>query len=211
MCNLRKIDYINIIIKKMDCESLARHYFNVNWKKMFNGVYGTMPFISQEQLISGFMMGLCYGDVSYYKKSIGAIRPVKDGEYMDYINCKNPNEKTRLSFSEAFERFYKEDGSLLIPEYKGKVIEQEKGLIMPINFTNSEFSKDDYYKKNNEILKMDNWLILNFNKPDEVYCVPDDDIKNGKIILMEKVENTEWYYEKYRLTNELYCHGYWTG
>ena len=188
-------------------DSFSQQFFNMHYQKVMNSVHSVKQSyeISQEQLLCAVCVGLVGGDASTYKKQNGLVKPFPGGEYKTLCegevettahcavsgflvsNPQRPKEAFPMSFEKATTQFTQLDGSPLTPDYSGEVIRNGTGIILPISATS--FKTSDFHTaptswgKDCDPVKMNDWLVVNCFNPDEVYCIPDTDIKSGATIL----------------------------
>ena len=187
-------------------DSFSQQFFNMHYQKVTNSVPSKPGCeISQEQLLSAVCVGLVGGYASTYKKQNGLVKPFPGGEYKTLCdgevettahcavsgflvsNPQRPKEAFPMSFEKASTQFTQLNGSPLTPDYSGEVIRNGTGIILPISATS--FKTSDFHTapaswgKDCEPVKMNDWLVVNCFNPDEVYCIPDTDIKSGATIL----------------------------
>ena len=187
--------------------SFSQQFFNMHYQKVTNYSVPLKPGceIPQEQLLSAVCVGLVGGEASTYKKQNGLVKPFPGGEYTTFCdgevettahcavsgflvcNPQRPKEAFPMSFEKASTQFTQLDGSPLTPDYSGEVIRNGTGIILPISATS--FKTSDFHiapaswGKDCDPVKMNDWLVVNCFNPNEVYCIPDSDIKSGATIL----------------------------
>ena len=162
--------------------------------------------ITQRQLLNEMCVALVVGNVSYFKKGLGEVRPyygdtyitkTPDGRVESEIKCdglgfevwnpQRPDGKYFLTYEKASKQYTLPDGSPLPPDYEGSVSRNGTGLICPIDATNlrkdAMHEKVPSWGKECSDCAMNDYLVVSCMNPDEGYCCPSIDIENGSTIL----------------------------